>query len=417
MDPSTGEGVVHRSTDGPPRRPEIGDAAGMSRSRRPRPPRRPRRSTPVATLRGGAEDFAAALPEIVGYPPTESLVLLFLGGAGRRPRQHSLSLRVDLADPEHDAVMAATVAGQGARVDPPPNAALLFVVTEDPDDLVRDLRPQPGLAPRHRPDDGPLPDLPRRALVHACVEELAAAGIATVDAVLVRAGRWWSYPDVDPRCGAGEGTPLDPGSSRLAGIAALRGDTVEVDRAAVVARAWPTAPPTRHMETACLWADSELADRLGTGGVIPAVVEECWTTVRQALAAYAPGSRRALSDDAAAAVGVALQLVPVRDRALLLIATDEDDDELRAATEALWTDLNVRLPADLAGVPAMLLGLTAWLHGSGVLATAALERSMACQPSSMAQMLQQAVYGNVPPDVLRDVLSSPEDGELGAEVA
>ncbi len=300
-----------------------------------------------------------------------------------------------------------------AQVDPLPSAALVFLVTQDPDDLVAAVRADPWHSEEPRPEAvrGPeVPDLPRRPLVHACIQQLAELGVATVDAVLVRDDRWWSYPDVDPRTGAGPGDPLDPHGSRLAGLAALSGHVVETDREAVVARAWPTAPVTRHMETACLWADSELGDRVPADGDVAAVLETCWVTVRDAVAAYAPGSRAALSDDAAAAVGIALQLVPVRDRALALVAGADDDST--AAAEALWTDLNARLPADLAGVAALLLGYTAWLRGSGVLAVAALERSLAVAPSSMAQLLLEAVSARTPPDVLRDLMADPEDAEV-----
>lgn len=391
----------------------------MSRSRRPRhqPRRAPARSRPrrgpETVLRGGPHEFAAALPEILGFPPRESLVLICLGGAGRPPRRMSLNLRVDLADPRHDRLLAAEVLSPVSRIAPLPAAALVVVVTEDPDDRVARIRTDPWrtLVPRPdapgRPD---VPDLPRRALVHACIEELSALGIETVDAVLVRADRWWSYPDVDPVTGAGPGEALDHEGSRLAGMAALRGTVVAADREAVVARAWPRTPVTRHMETACRWADSEVGDLVDAGVAGPEIVDRCWAAVHDALAAHAPGSRAALTDDAAAAVGIALQLVPVRDRALTFVATAGDDES--AAAQALWTDLNVRLPAGLAGVPALLLGYTAWLQGSGVLAVAALQRSHAVDPTPMAEMLLQLLAVNTPPDVLRELMIDPEDAEV-----
>ncbi|WP_082523408.1 DUF4192 domain-containing protein [Geodermatophilus sp. Leaf369] len=388
----------------------------MSRTRRPRHQRRPTpartrpRREPETVLRGGPHEFAAALPEILGFPPRESLVLICLGGAGRPPRRMSLDLRVDLADPRHDRLLAAEVLSPVSRMAPLPAAALVFVVTEDPDDRVASIRPDPWRTPVPDPDAGGLPDLPRRALVHACIEELSALGIETVDAVLVRADRWWSYPDVDPVTGAGPGEPLDHEGSRLTGMAALRGTVVAADRAAVVGQAWPRTPVTRHMETACLWADSEVGDLVDAGVAGPEIVDRCWAAVRDALAAHAPGTRAALTDDAAAAVGIALQLVPVRDRALALVAAAEDDET--AAAQALWTDLNARLPAELAGVPALLLGCTAWLQGSGVLAVAALERSCAVDPTPMGEMLLQLLAAGTPPDVLRGLMCDPEDAEV-----
>lgn len=175
----------------------------------------------------------------------------------------------------------------------------------------------------------------------------------------------------------------------------------------MVARAWPTAPTSAELTLLCRRAEAALDVAVARGVPLDVLGEEGWSTVRRAAAAYAPGSRTPLPDEELARVAVALTLVPVRDRALALTAGD--DDTLPAAAEALWTDLNTRLPAELAAVPAMLLGLAAWLRGAGVLAVAALERSLHCAPTAMAQMLLQAVEANTAPAVLRTVLSGPED--------
>ncbi len=52
-------------------------------------------------------------------------------------------------------------------------------------------------------------------------------------------------------------------------------------------------------------------------------------------------------------------------------------------------------------------------RGSGVLAVAALERSLACGAHAMAEMLLQAVLANIPPDVLRAIMRAPEDVGAG----
>lgn len=386
----------------------------MSRRRRTPASRRPVPRVPLreptTVLRGRAEEFAAALPELLGYPPVESLVLVYLGGDGRRPRQRSLTLRLDLLPVEHDREVARAVGAPLQAFGEPPWGALVFVVTEDADDAVARIQADPWRITLPRPDAvhrPTVPDLPRRALAHAVAEELAAWGVQTVDAVLVRAGRWWSYPDVDRLTGAGLGEPLDPAGSRLAGIAAMTGTVVGADREAVVARAWPTTPATGEMRAACHRADDEVG---GLADGDPAlIVETLWSVVRDGVAAYAPGSRSGLPDAELARVGTALQLVPVRDRALAL-ASGEDDD-LLAAAEALWADLNARLPTDLAAVPALLLGYAAWLRGDGVFAVAAVERALTCDPGlSMARLLLQALRGAVAPAVLRAMMLDPEDG-------
>jgi hypothetical protein len=361
-------------------------------------------------LRAGPAEFAASLPELLGFPPVESLVLVFLGGAGRPDRRLSLHLRLDLAPAELDREVARQVAAHLRQLRPA--GALLFVVTEDPDDQVVAVRPDPARPALPRVDLAQrptVPDLPRRALVHAVVEELEALGTATVDAVLVRAGRWWSYPDVAPATGAGAGSPLDPAGSRLAGVAALHGEVVDTDRDAVVARAWPTAPVSAELTLACVRVDSGWDVRLRRGGDVGALVEEGWAAVRAAVDAYVPGCRTVLAVEELARVAVALTLVPVRDRALAL-ASGEDDD-LRAAVEAMGADLNAQLPDDLAAVPALLLGFSAWQRGAGVLAVAAVERSLWCEPTSMGELLLQAMRANTEPAVLRAAMTGPEHAD------
>ncbi|SDP40316.1 protein of unknown function [Klenkia soli] len=359
-------------------------------------------------LRAGPAEFAAALPELLGFPPVESLVLLFLGGDGRPDRRMSLTLRLDLLPAEHDREVARQVVSRAAALRP--WGALVFVVSEDPDDQVALVQPDPwrDVLPRADVVERPtVPDLPRRSLVHAVIEELSALGAQTVDAVLVRDGRWWSYPDVVPATGAGEGTSLDPATSRLTGIAALSGEVVDPDRDAVVARAWPARPTSAELALACRRADAELDVAIARGAQLDDLADDGWAQVLRAVAACAPGSRTALADQELARVAVALTLVPVRDRALALTAGDDDD--LLAAAEALWADLNARVPDELAAVPALLLGLAAWLRGAGVLAVAALERSLWCVPTSMAELVLQAVVANTEPAVLRAVLVDPEE--------
>ncbi|SCX59883.1 protein of unknown function [Klenkia marina] len=391
------------------------------RSRRPRPrpaPPRPEPRPRAGVLRGRAEEFAAALPEVLGFRPVESLVVLCFGGGGRRPKELVFTVRLDLVDVEHDEDLVAAVRDQVRRIQPLPRRAMFFVVTEDADDQVEAVAADPWRVVPHRPDADVrplLPDLPRRALVHTFVEAFDGLGIGTHDALLVRGGRWWSYPDVDPLTGAAAGQPLDVEGSRLTGVAALNGQVVETDRAAAAARAWPTAPPTIAVLGACQRAEDALVTRLGDGD-LDGVVADYRTVVDDALRAHEPGSRVALTPDALAAVAAGLLLVPVRDHALAMTAAPVHDDRgeaAAAAAEILWTELVTRLPDDLAGVPALLMGTAAWLRGSGVLAVSALERSLVCEPTPMAEMLLDAVRANTPPAVLRAVLTAPGDGGAG----
>ncbi len=379
----------------------------MSTSRRPAA--RPRRREPRSVLRAGPAEFAASLPELLGFPPVESLVLLLLGGGDRPDRRLSLTLRLDLLPAEHDVEVAGQVVARVQALRP--WGALVFVVSADPDDEVVLLRPEParGATPAHR-HPGPA-DRARPAA--------AAVGGTRSSTSWRRWGRrrWtpcWSAtagggatPTWTRRPARGPGTPLDPDSSRLTGIAALTGDVVDPDRDAVVARAWPTWPASAELAQLCLRADAELDVRIARGAALGELVDEGWGSVLQAVRACVPGTRTALPDRQLAQVAVALTLVPVRDLALALAAGDDED--LTAAAEALWVELNARVPVELAAVPALLLGLAAWLRGAGVLAVAALERSLCCGPTPMAELVLQAVAANTEPAVLRAVLTNPED--------
>ncbi len=243
-------------------------------------------------LRAGPAEFAAALPELLGFPPVESLVLLFLGGGDRPDRRMSLTLRLDLLAAEHDAEVARQVVARAEALRP--WGALVFVVSEDPDSRSLSSSPIRGGTPRLAPTSWTAhrPDLPRRPLVHAVIEELSALGTQTVDAVLVRAGRRVTLRrrHVHRRRTR---HPLDPDASRLTGIAALRGEVVDPDRDTVVARAWPTRPTSADFAHVCRRADATLDVRIARGASLGELIDEGWGVVRRAVAACVPGNRGA----------------------------------------------------------------------------------------------------------------------------
>src|SRR4051794_16367268 len=178
---------------------------------------------PLTVRLSGPGDVAAALPHLIGFHPRESLVAVSLRGAtGFRI---GLTARVDLPGTGSRRLVLDGVA-RSLRTDRP-RAVLLVVVSEDGDELAPS-----GSAPG-------TPELPHRALLHEAILAFDAAGLAVREALLVRAGRWWSYDCTRPCCAPGAGTPLPEGTSPLAAASTLAGQVVEGDRAALVRRTAP----------------------------------------------------------------------------------------------------------------------------------------------------------------------------------
>jgi hypothetical protein len=118
----------------------------------------------------GPADLVAAVPHLLGFVPTESIVLMSLRG----PRQRvGLTLRFDLAPPASDIAVARGLAHR-IRQDNP-DSVTIVVLTEAADE-----------------DD----TLPRRALVDAVRKAL---WVPLEDAIFVRWGRRGGSRPRDPR--------------------------------------------------------------------------------------------------------------------------------------------------------------------------------------------------------------------------
>jgi hypothetical protein len=272
-----------------------------------------------------------------------------------------------------------------------PDAVLLVVVSEDDDDSV---------VPPGRPPSAGVPELPHRALVREAVLAFDAAGIAVGEALLVRRGRWWSYDCARECCAPGTGTPLPTGTSPLAAAAALTGQVVEADRAALVRRIAPVGfLAAAGMARACDEVGDELARRTAQLGW-DVVAEEGWAAVLAAVEAAGPGSVQRLSDRQVARLAWGLRDVDLRDRALALAL-----GRSAAAAEVVWTELTRRAPAPLDAAPATLLAVTAWVRGDGALANVALERALASEPSyTFAALLRSALDACLRPAEIRRLI-------------
>jgi hypothetical protein len=315
---------------------------------------------------GALPDLVAAVPHLLGFVPTESLVAVAL--RGRRERM-SFTLRLDLQDEEYDADVARMFAARMTMAGA--DSVLVFVYTA------------------RRPVGRTLP---RTALVDAVRD---ATPMPIRDAILVADQRLWSYTCSERSCCPDEGRRLDPASSTalaLSAAHALHGRAVLGSRDDLVSSAAPiggvAAKSMRQaMDRAMLHMNSRdrrmkarrlLTDLCARYATPPATVEH----------------------EEAAHVAAALHDVVFRDEVIRRLVAREDDDALRA----LVTDV-----ARLAQPPydAPIATLLAWLgydRGSGVVADAALIRALASDPCyNLALLLRAALDGQMPPEVLRGV--------------
>ncbi len=171
-------------------------------------------------------DLIAAVPYLLGFHPTDSIVVVALSG-----KRIVFAARGDLpgdADPyEPGQHIAAVTARQGA-----------------------DSATVVGYGPATR--------------VTPAVAALAEAGLAVLDALRVTDGRWWSYLCTEPECCPPEGTRYDPQSSAVPAAAVFAGQVALPDRAALAAQVAPVGGEA--MRVAVDQAEQRLTDLLATAG-------------------------------------------------------------------------------------------------------------------------------------------------------
>jgi hypothetical protein len=327
---------------------------------------------------GDPGELAAGLPQLLGYRPQESVVLVSLGGeSGHRV---GLTQRVDLPPAEHAAELAAVLARNLVIDDP--RAAVAFVVSEEPDEPV----------PLLSADGGCAPDLPHRALVHRLVLALDAVGLPLEHALLVRGGRWWDFDCPGACCAPGAGTALPTGVGELEVAAVASGTVVAADRGALAER---LAPPG---ESACAAMRGVVLRVGGEGRVGRSAARR---RIRSAVARCRPGrDQERPGDEEVARIAWSLRQPEVRDWAVLFSLGDD-----ASAAEALWTECTRRAPSPLDAFPAALVAVCAWLRGDGAMANTALDRALHSEPANpLAGLLRIALDACLPPRQLRALL-------------
>jgi hypothetical protein len=160
----------------------------------------------------------AAIPPMLGFYPSQSLVVLGLSG---RPGMLHLMFRYDLPDPP-DSVLALDIAEHAVAVLRQQRLRLAVLVGYGPPVLVT----------------------PVLAMV---AEAFELNRIELREALRADGGRYWSVLCDDPACCPAEGRPFDPGSHPAAAAMAEAGLEALPDRAALSRTLLPPAGSTERI--------------------------------------------------------------------------------------------------------------------------------------------------------------------------
>lgn len=309
-------------------------------------------------------DLLAAVPYLLGFHPTDSVVAVGLRGS-----RVAFSARADLPGSDGGPAEAEALAAQLAEVLVGQAVSAAFVV---------------GYGPAARVTRAVLP-------VRA---GLAGHGVAVLEVLRVTAGRYWSYLCTSPRCCPDEGTPYEPASTEVAAAATYAGRLVLPDRAALAASVG--APTGRRLAAIEAETDAQAA-RLDA--LVPAARHRAGAAaVRSALLGRRAGTP--LGDAEVARLSLLLRSDRVRDVAWRAVARSADTEP----QVCRWHEVTRRVRPDLAAAPATLLAFAAWRSGAGALAWVAVERALAQQPGYPAALLIGEVLARaVPPALLTPV--------------
>lgn len=317
------------------------------------------------TLRGPA-DLIAATPYLLGFHPSESLVVVAFHG-----KRLGFAARGDLPDPTQPTEFAT--------------AALLDVVTRQQADAVAIV----GYGPAERVD-------PLLAELWGAAD---SRNLYVKDVLRVHQGRWWSILCDDPGCCPSEGTSLELTTSEVSARLAFEGLTAAPSREDRERELTPVAgPELAGILAATGRAEHRLAEllmRLPEDEWAETLLVEGTAAIEAGIERYAQEGAR-LDDDDMAWLIVLVGHLPVRDAAWQ--AVTHEPAHLR-----LWSDATRRAEPGLAAPAACLLAFTAWRSGDGVLARLALERALVSDPSyPLARLMMEGLQRGEPPSSLTE---------------
>ena len=325
-------------------------------------------SLPRRTHRlSGSAEVLDAIPYLMGFHPTESLVLVGLSRG-----EVAVTARVDLSDVGQLDLLGDTAAGLRR------GGVEQFVLV-----VFDDRCPAP---------PGGFVELPWSAEMLAVAQIASRLRIEVVEALLLCRGRWWSYLCAEPGCCPRAGTPLADAPSAFATASTVDGIVALPDRAALAA----TLDPLPSQQRAALEPLLAAADNAAVGAALDDRGGEHERTLIREVLLAARGSDVAgwspPDDGTVARWAAALTATPVRDEVWQAV------DTRRLDGRPLWAELARRCPSPYDAAPLFLLGWANWRAGNGALAGMAAERALAGDPSfSPADLLLSALAHAVDP--------------------
>lgn len=374
---------------------------------------------PPITLRSPAE-LADALPYMLGFHPTDSLVMVAVHGEGGRfGGRLRVGIPANSEEWEDTARQVADCLVSGSRRRGVKPDGIVVFLCQDPRGEESGQRVMARLRP-----------LAQRIRL-AC----GALDVPVLEALCLSAGRYWSYCCPDERCCPAEGSVLAaPGTSVMAAAATFAGLQVRGSLREIEQRLAPLrGTVAEEMERALDRTATALVPKILDGATREEVGAETVLLARALMqrmtlarpAETGPGADdwddALLGHDEAASLILGLQDREIRD-----IAAEWMEDEEAGPALRLWRALARRCVGaygEHAAAPLTLAGWVSWSTGDEPTARIALGLALRADAEyRFAQLLHHACNEGIDPEGLRQCLREerrrrePRRGRLSAAV-
>lgn len=348
-----------------------------------------RPTPPMLATVSATGDLIAAIPAMLGFAPSRSLLLICLDGRIGESLTIGTVMRHDLSFPDPDLTQRSVSTEMADVIDRFAAVCLRDEVRTAIAVIVDDGRKTSVGSGRG--------DARYQALGSRLEDRLQARGTHLLDTFLTaniaHGCAWISL--TEPR---EKGTVSDPRSSSVTLAYVLGGRAMLESREALADLLQPLDTALSRQVRACIGAARE-EDLPSERTSIERILREIGRWAQSPL-----DQPRSLELSAAqiAEFGVALTRFMVRDSMLALVLHD-----CAATAEQLWSHLSRTLPAPERACPATLLGFSAYARGDGVMAGVAIELALAADPDySLARLLDSALNAGARPEMIREVALS-----------
>jgi hypothetical protein len=320
-----------------------------------------------------AAGLIAAVPLLLGFRPTESLVVLSV-----RNRRLGPVMRVDLPPPTDVVPIGSYLVEQSCRHG---DAVAVLAFSGSPD---------------------------ARSAVATVLDLMLVAGLSVIDALVVDGDTASFLPDPRGRLTPPIGVPNadDPFVTELAAAAAIAGRAVLPSRSALAESIRP--PRASNLRRA---RQQMKAARLQLGDAADrqTLIDRSVGVIDRALDQIA--GQRSVGPATAATLCLVVQDVIVRDLFIAQVVTDRQSGWLPLLISAV-----TQVPADESEDLTVVLASAAYRCGDGALAQVAVDRCLQTRPDHrMAWLLRELMTAGLPPtalDSLGDLLDEDPDEQL-----